>query len=94
MYADAALRGFKVDIIPHALYTYRLIPDESGAPNGVYSPAYVRSSRLRALRPYLDHLDVAERNRLLNVTLSTGTESVSLFPLLRDEDDKPVTRLW
>ena len=95
-YADASIRGFKVDVVPHVLYQYLLVvSDTVDTPqNGVYAPEFVRSSRLRALRPYLDELGAAHRGRLLNATLSVGTEFTTLFPHLHNEDDTPVIRLF
>lgn len=50
MYANASLRGFKVDVLPDAVYNYRFTP------NSMQKTTNFFQNRRRSLRPYLNSL--------------------------------------
>jgi len=60
MYANASLRGFKVDIVPEAVYCYRFTQGSMQKTTDFFK------NRRRSLRPYLDSLPDSLHSVILN----------------------------
>jgi glycosyltransferase involved in cell wall biosynthesis len=61
-FARATLSGLKLEVVPEALFWYRLIPRERSMKSLHYNP---NASLLRLLRPYLDAAPLPYRNILV-----------------------------
>ncbi|KAK3260739.1 hypothetical protein CYMTET_30320 [Cymbomonas tetramitiformis] len=77
LYANASLRGFKVDIVPEAVYCYRFTKGSMQKSTNYYV------NRKRSLRPYLESLPESLHSVILN----------AVFPRRSDGSIGPATGL-
>jgi len=68
MYANASLRGFKVDIVPEAVYCYRFTQGSMQKSTDFFK------NRRRSLRPYLDSLPESLHSVILNAVFPRGAD--------------------
>ena len=74
MYANASLRGFKVDILPDAVYHYRFTP------NSMQKTTDFFQNRRRSLRPYLNSLPKALHDTILGAVFPRNADGTIAAP--------------
>ena len=74
MYANASLRGFKVDILPDAVYHYRFTP------NSMQKTTDFFQNRRRSLRPYLNSLPKTLHDTILGAVFPRNADGTIAAP--------------
>ncbi|UPR01444.1 glycosyltransferase [Chloropicon primus] len=74
MYANASLRGFKVDVLPDAVYHYRFTP------NSMQKTTDFFKNRRRSLRPYLNSLPRELHDTLLGAVFPRNADGSIAAP--------------
>ena len=74
MYANASLRGFKVDVLPDAVYHYRFTP------NSMQKTTNFFQNRRRSLRPYLNSLPPELHDTILGAVFPRNEDGTIAAP--------------